>query len=93
MGEGMIGKWKYEKGSFQDTVVESFAGPHDWLIDKTGGYYDNGFGKRFGNFFGDTSYPGIMLVPAAYFAAPAFVPVQAREEMQRRCTNAYGWCM
>lgn len=93
MDEGMIGKWKYEKGSFQDSVVESFAGPHDWLIDKTGGYYDNGFGKRFGNFFGDTAYPGIMLVPAAYFAAPAFVPVQAREEMQRRCTNAYGWCM
>ena len=93
VGAGKIGNTTYPAGSFQDKLLENFAGPHDWLIDKTGGYYDNGFGKRFGNFFGDTAYPGIMLVPAAYFAAPAFVPVQAREEMQRRCTNAYGWCM
>ncbi|MES2353056.1 MAG: RHS repeat-associated core domain-containing protein [Pseudomonadota bacterium] len=35
-----LGPFHYSPGSFLDKLVESFAGPHDWLRDHTGFSYD-----------------------------------------------------
>lgn len=94
---GYLGRasWTYEAGSWQDNLVESYAGPHDWMSAPIT-YSSNGFQSARGigavPYLG-TAASGVLLVPAAYFAMPAFIPVQVREEMRQRCSNAYGWCI
>jgi hypothetical protein len=62
-----LGFVDYGKGDIADTIVESFAGPHDWLSDQVGmynkitgnGIYRSGFS---GFFYNATSYA---LIPVA----------------------------
>jgi RHS repeat-associated protein len=87
--------WTYDAGSWQDKLVESYAGPHDWISAPIT-YSSNGFqsASKIGAIpYLGTAVSGVLLVPATYFAMPAFIPIQAREEMRQRCSNAYGWCI
>lgn len=47
---GRLGPINYEKGSSIDNIVESFAGPHDWLRDLTGSYDQWGNSYHFEGF-------------------------------------------
>jgi RHS repeat-associated protein len=47
---GRIGPINYSPGSTIDHIVESFAGPHDWLRDFTGSYDPSGNSYQFTGF-------------------------------------------
>jgi hypothetical protein len=59
-----------------DRIVESFAGPHDWLRNLTGSY--DGMGNAY-NFTGwrqtvDSVMNAALVLPAAPFAAAGLIP-------------------
>jgi filamentous hemagglutinin len=63
----------YEAGSWQDKLIEAFAGPHDTIGGKFTGLYDNqGNIKQGMNSVERAGYEavsGVALIPSSFFAA------------------------
>jgi len=75
-GPGNVFGISYGAGGFLDTLVEAFAGPHDWLSSlqyDSNGYLaqwvNGGFGQAVGWIYGMSA-----LAPAAVFVVPAYGP-------------------
>ena len=77
-GERTLFGETYEKGSWQDKLIEAFAGPHDLIGGKISGYYDIQGNARQGQSSAEKTannvWSGIALVPAAPFAASQAIP-------------------
>ena len=71
--QGTLGKGKYEPGSWQDKLIEAFAGTHDYIGGELSGLYDEqGNAKRGRSDIekaAHEAWSAIAILPSAPFAA------------------------
>jgi filamentous hemagglutinin len=80
-GERTLFGETYEKGSWQDKLIETFAGPHDLIGGKLSGLYDGQGNAKQGMSSSEVSaydkLSGLAILPAAPFAASQFFSPEA----------------
>jgi filamentous hemagglutinin len=95
-GQVGSGDWAtpYAAGSWQDAIIESYAGPHDWMREYISrSTLPNGFAASFtgARAAGDMAANAALIVPATYFAVPAAAPA-AGYEIHSRCGTELQHC-
>lgn len=93
-GPGNLGGSSYVAGSWQDTIIESYAGPHDWMREYISrSTLPNGFAASFSGARAavDSAANAVLIIPATYFAVPAAVPA-AGYEIHSRCGTELQQC-
>lgn len=95
-GQVGSGDWAtpYAAGSWQDTLIESYAGPHDWMREYISrSTLPNGFAASFtgAREVVDMAANAALIVPATYFAVPAAAPA-AGYEIHSRCGTELQHC-
>lgn len=93
-GPGNLGGSSYAAGSWQDTIIESYAGPHDWMREYISrSTLPNGFAASFSGARAavDSAANAALILPATYLAVPAAVPA-AGYEIHSRCGTELQRC-
>ncbi|MEX8502032.1 MAG: RHS repeat-associated core domain-containing protein [Leptothrix ochracea] len=93
-GPGSLGGSSYAAGSWQDSIIESYAGPHDWMREYISrSTLQNGFAASFSGARAavDSAANAALIVPATYFAVPAAAPA-AGYEIHSRCGTELQRC-
>lgn len=95
-GQVLSGDWAtpYSAGSFSDTMIEAYAGPHDWMREYISrSTLPNGFAESFSGARAavDGAANAALIVPATYFAVPAAAPA-AGYEIHSRCGTELQRC-
>ncbi len=97
-GPGQVGSgaWAtpYSAGSFADTMIEAYAGPHDWMRNYISqSTLPNGFAASFSGarVAVDGAANAALIVPTTYLAVPAVAPA-AGYEIHSRCGTELQHC-